>query len=245
MNNIITVKNLSKYFEEDGKTLEVLSNINLEIIEGEFFIIVGPSGSGKSTLLRIMSGLEEDFQGSIVLGENSKKEDFGFIFQQFALLPWLTVFDNVKIGLLSKKMTSGERYDIVMDELKKLNLEKFAKNFPKELSGGMKQRVGIARALVTKPKIIFMDEPFSSLDSFTAEELCQEAYEIWERTKTTIIMVTHLIPEALELASRVAVLTSRPGKLQAILENKLSYPRQKRSQSFFDMEDKLTSLIKI
>lgn len=245
MSNVITVKNLSKYFEEDGQTLEVLSNINLEIIDGEFFIILGPSGSGKSTLLRIMSGMEKEYQGSVELGENSKKEDFSFIFQQFALLPWLSVFDNVKIGLLSKKMSEHDRYDIVMDELKKINLEKFAGSLPKELSGGMKQRVGIARALVTKPKIIFMDEPFSALDSFTAEELRKDVYEIWERTKTTMIMVTHLIPEALELATRVAVLTSRPGKLQAILEDKLPYPRQKRSQGFFDMEDKLTGLIKL
>lgn len=241
---IISLKNISKTFEEDGKSLAALKDINLEINQGEFFIFLGPSGSGKSTLLRIMSGLEKNYQGKVELEQDISQKDFSFIFQQFALLPWLTVFENVELGLLTRHIPKEERYLKVMGELKKLGLERFAKTFPKELSGGMKQRVGIARALVTNPKIIFMDEPFSALDSFTAEVLRKEVLEIWQRTKTTIIMVTHLVSEALELADMVAVLTSRPGQIEAVLENPLPRPRQKRSQQFYNLEDKLTGLIK-
>lgn len=242
--SIISLKNISKTFVEDSKTLVVLKDINLEINEGEFFIFLGPSGSGKSTLLRIMSGLEKDFQGKIQMGEQISGSDFSFVFQQFALLPWMSVFENVEIGLLARNVPKAQRYGRVMDELQKLGLQKFAKNSPKELSGGMKQRVGIARALVTNPKIIFMDEPFSSLDSFTAGELRSEVLEIWQLTKTTAVMVTHLISEAIELSDRIAVLTSRPGQIEQVVENPLPRPRKIRSQEFYALEDKLYKLIK-
>lgn len=250
---IISLRNISKTFKEDSRELTALKDINLEIKEGEFFIFLGPSGSGKSTLLRIMSGLEKDFQGKVILDKDISKSDFNFtakqegiafIFQQFAILPYLTVFENVEIGLLARDVPKAERHQRVMAELTKLGLNKFAESFPKELSGGMKQRVGIARALVTNPKIIFMDEPFSALDSFTAEELRKEILTIWQRSKVTMVMVTHLISEALELADRIAVLTPRPGTIEAVVENKLPRPRQKRSQEFFNMEDRLYKLIK-
>ncbi len=243
--NIITLKNISKSFQEDQKVLTVLEGIDLEIKEGEFFIVLGPSGSGKSTLLRIMSGLEKQFSGSLKLEKGITQTDFSFIFQQFALLPWMSVYQNVELGLLTRKVKPNQRHLLVMTELEKLGLEKFAKSMPRELSGGMKQRVGIARALVTKPKVIFMDEPFSALDSFTAAVLRKEVLDIWSHLKTTIVMVTHLIPEALELADRIAVLTSRPGKLDAVVENTLSRPRQLRSEGFFKMEDQIAALIKI
>ena len=243
--SIITLKNIGKDFSEDNKLLTVLKDINLEIKMGEFFIFLGPSGSGKSTLLRIMSGLEKQFEGHLALDPSVNKSDFSFVFQQFALLPWMTIFENVEIGLLARNIPKNERHLTVMTELKRLGLEKFALSYPKELSGGMKQRVGIARAIVTKPKIIFMDEPFSALDSFTAEELRQEILNIWQVTQTTMVMVTHLISEALELGDKIAVLTPRPGKIAAILQNPLPRPRQKRSKGFFVMEDKLTNLIKL
>lgn len=241
---IVTLKNISKTFKEDRQQLTVLKDINLEIKTGEFFVFLGPSGSGKSTLLRIMSGLEKDFEGSVSLGEGASSSDLSFIFQQFALLPWLPVFENVEIGLIGRNIPKKEREQKVMDELTKLGLGKFAKSYPKELSGGMKQRVGIARALVTQPKIIFMDEPFSALDSFTAEELRHEVLSIWEKTGTTIVMVTHLVSEALELADRIAVLTPRPGQIKKIVEVKLDRPRQKRSKDFYELEDLLTGSIK-
>lgn len=241
---IISLKNISKTFIEDGKKLQALEDINLETQEGEFFVILGPSGSGKSTLLRIMSGLEKEFSGQLNYA-GVTQEDFSFVFQQFALLPYLTVFQNVELGLLARGVPKHQRAGKVLAELKKLGLEKFVKSYPKEVSGGQKQRVGIARALVTNPKIIFMDEPFSSLDSFTAQVLRKEVLDIWETSKTTIIMVTHLISEALEVSDRIAVLTSRPGKIEQVLENPLSRPRQLRSEGFFKMEDKISELIKL
>lgn len=245
MESIISLKNISKTFVEDYKELTVLENINVEINKGEFFVILGPSGSGKSTLLRIMSGLEKEFMGQLELREGINSKDLSFVFQQFALLPYLTVFQNVELGLLTREVPKNQRHERVLTELKKLGLEKFAKSYPKELSGGMKQRVGIARALVTNPKVIFMDEPFSALDSFTACELRTEVLKIWQETHATIVMVTHLISEALELSGRIAVLTSRPGKIAEILQNPLSRPRQMRSKGFFKIEDKIKSLIKI
>jgi NitT/TauT family transport system ATP-binding protein len=245
MSTIITLKNVSKYFEEAAvKKLPVLENIDLEIQAGEFFILVGPSGSGKSTLLRIMSGLEKSYKGEVVLDKHISRSDFSFVFQQFALLPWLTVFENVEMGLLAKKMDEKTRHEIVTRELKQFGLEKFAKSFPRDLSGGMRQRVGIARALATEPKIIFMDEPFSELDSFTAEELRKELLGIWMNRKPTIIMVTHIVAEALELADRIAVLTARPARLERVVKNTLPRPRQMRSTDFFSLEDQLYHLIR-
>lgn len=241
----ISLTNITKRFKEDSKELTVLRDIDLEIKMGEFFVILGPSGSGKSTLLRIMSGLEKEYLGKVTLGPGVKKSDFSFVFQQFALLPWMTIYQNVELGLLARNVPQSKRHERIIVELEKLGLDKFADSYPKELSGGMKQRVGIARALVTDPKIIFMDEPFSALDSFTAEELRQEILSIWERTKITIVMVTHLISEALELSDRIAVLTSRPGTVEEVVRNNLSRPRKKRSADFFEMEDKLIALVKI
>lgn len=245
MNSAISLKNISKIFHEDDNTdLITLKNISFEIGEGEFFVIVGPSGSGKSTLLRIMSGLEKEYSGEMKLAERYSRVDFGFVFQQFALLPWLSVYQNIEFGLLSKVSDCSERKQVVDRELKEFGLEKFAFSYPRELSGGMKQRVGIARALAIDPKIIFMDEPFSELDSFTAEELRKELLRIWLQRKITVIMVTHLIDEALELADRIAVLTPLPGRIEKIIDVNLPRPRNKRSQEFYGMYDALYKIIK-
>ena len=245
MPSIISLKNVSKYFDETPDLkLPVLVDIDLEIESGEFFVLVGPSGSGKSTLLRIMSGLEKAHKGEVVLGQGMTSRDMSFVFQQFALLPWLTVFENVELGLLSKNLDEKTRREIVMRELKQFGLEKFAHSHPRELSGGMRQRVGIARAMATEPKIIFMDEPFSELDSFTAEELRQELLGIWAQRRPTIVLVTHIVAEALELADRIAVLTPRPARIEKVVKNTLPRPRMMRSSDFFRLEDQLYSLIR-
>jgi len=244
--NSLTLEHVHKIFKDfNGHRLEALVDVNLSIKEGEFFILLGPSGCGKSTLLRIMSGLESEFQGKVSYGEGISVKDFSFVFQQFALLPWLTVEENVALGLIAENKPPADIHKIVTAELKQLGLEKFAGHYPKELSGGMKQRVGIARALAINPKIMFLDEPFSALDSFTATALRKELARIWEERKITIVMVTHNIPEALELADRIAVMSARPGKIEAIAENTLPRPRELRSQAFFELEDKLASLVKI
>ena len=243
--NAITLKNVKKVFTDNpGHPLHVLDVINLTIKKGEFFIFLGPSGAGKSTLLRIISGLEKEFSGSVTFARGINRKDTGFVFQQFALLPWLSVYDNVNLPLLKSSLTEKARRERVLMELERFGLEKFRNHKPHELSGGMKQRVGIARALVRKPKILFMDEAFSELDSFTAEDLRQEILAVWQELHPTIIMVTHLISEAIELADRIAVLTPRPSRIEEVVVNHMPRPRAKRSQRFFGLEDRLYSLVK-
>lgn len=242
---IITLKNVSKSFAATGgRAAFALERIDLEIRAGEIFILVGPSGCGKSTLLRIMSGLEKKFTGSLAYAPGIERNDIRFVFQQFALLPWLSVEQNVELALLKHSADPRERKEIAQKELKRLGLERFRNAHPKELSGGMRQRVGIARALVSKPKIIFMDEPFSELDSFTADTLRKEVLDIWQAEKPTIVMVTHIVEEALELGDRIAALTPHPGKIERILSNTLPRPREKRSEPFYKLEDQLFSIIK-
>jgi ABC-type nitrate/sulfonate/bicarbonate transport system ATPase subunit len=242
MKTIFTLQNVYKTFVEDKRRLQVLENISLHITEGEFFVMVGPSGSGKSTLLRIISALEKEFVGNLT--RDPSAEDMGFVFQQFGLLPWLTVYQNIELGLLSKKLPAHHLKQVIDRELKQFQLEKFAHIFPRDLSGGMQQRVGLARAFATDPKVIFLDEPFSELDSFTANELRQELLRVWQERKLTVIMVTHIIEEAIELADRVAVLTPRPGRIEKIVTNTLARPRSRRSPEFFTLADELYQLIK-
>lgn len=252
MSTAIEVKNVTKIFKRESEPdLVVLKNINLKIDQGMFFVFLGPSGSGKSTLLRLMSGLDTDFGGEIFFGEGIKKTDFSFVFQQFALLPWLTVFDNVALGLRARGTNEKEVSIKVFRELERFGLRNFAHAHSRELSGGMRQRVGIARALITEPKIIFMDEPFSELDSFIAERLRSELLAIWRgimdgkntAAQPTIIMVTHLIAEAIELADKIAVLTPLPGKIEEIVTNDLPRPRNRRADNFWHLEDRLYKLI--
>ncbi len=246
MSTIITQKNISKIFKDfKGHKFQALHDINLTIEEGEFFILLGPSGCGKSTLLRIMSHLESDFKGTQEYRSDIRREDMAFVFQQFALLPWLTVEQNVSIGLEARGELTKENKKEIAELLKSLGLEKFAHEYPKGLSGGMKQRVGIARALAVNPKIMFLDEPFSALDSFNAKTLRADLIKIWKERKMTVVMVTHNIEEALELGDRIGIMSSRPGTLGEIVVNTLPRPRELRSKEFFDMEDKLTSLVKI
>ncbi|MCX6780831.1 MAG: ABC transporter ATP-binding protein, partial [Candidatus Magasanikbacteria bacterium] len=204
------------------------------------------SGCGKSTLLRSMSGLDTASHGTVQLAHTISSNDMSFVFQQFALLPWLTVEENIGMGLVAREELSDVvKYSRVERELTRFHLEKFRKSFPRELSGGMKQRVGIARALATDPKIIFMDEPFSALDSFTAEELRGELLEIWSERRPTIVMVTHNIPEALELGDRIAIMTPRPGQLERMIHNELPRPRAVRSPEFFALQDEIQKLIRL
>jgi len=242
--NIVIIRDLYKIYQQGEINVTALNHISLDIQAAEFLALMGPSGSGKSTLLRIASGLEKSYKGEVILGPEISRQDMSFVFQQFGLLPWLTVYQNIELGLLAKNLDDNSRQEIVTKELKQFGLLKFANNFPKELSGGMKQRVGIARALATEPKIIFMDEPFSELDSFTAEELRQELLQIWATRRPTIMMVTHIVAEALELADRIAVLTPRPAHLERVVKNTLSRPRILRSSDFYRLEDQLYSLIK-
>jgi ABC-type nitrate/sulfonate/bicarbonate transport system ATPase subunit len=243
----LTLKNISKNFNENtAKPLAVLRHINLEIMTGEIFVFLGPSGCGKSTLLRIMSGLDQIYQGSLIHGASTQDKNLhmGFVFQQFALLPWLTIFQNVELPLVSQSLTTGERHQRVFQELERLGLEAFAGSRPHELSGGMRQRAGIARALVNQPNILLMDEPFSELDSFTAAELRLELLKIWREQHLTIVLVTHITEEAIELGDHIAVLTSRPSHVEKLISNPLPRPRHTRSPAFFQLQDELQELVR-
>jgi len=242
---LLTLTNVGKTFcSPDGKRVAAVRNISLKIRQGEFFVLLGPSGSGKSTLLRIMSGLEQAHEGTVSFARGVTAQDMAFVFQQFALLPWLTVRQNIEFGLLSRGVDADERRKKSMRVMRRLGLSSFADVSPRELSGGLRQRVGIARALVVEPKIIFMDEPFSELDSFTAEDLRKEVLRIWSESGVTIVMVTHLISEAIELADRIAVLTPRPASIERMVVNTIPRPRTLRSPEAFRLEDLLYRLVK-
>lgn len=245
-NSYIKLENCSLEFKLNFRhqNLKVLNNVTVDIKKGEFFVFLGPSGSGKSTLLRVMSGLEKGYTGSMILDSSLTTDDMSFVFQQFALFPWLSVYDNIALGLLARDEDPAMIKKKVLKVAKELGLDKFLHSHPKELSGGMKQRVGIARALVTDPKVIFMDEPFSGLDSFIASELRKELLRIWEEKGVTIILVTHLVSEAVEMADRIAIVTPRPASIEKIIENKLARPRKNRTKAFYELEDIITEIVR-
>jgi len=251
MEPILTVKNLSKAFLNGQQELHALEDVSFSVERGEFFVVIGPSGCGKSTLLRILAGLQHSGKGSVVFSPHEAVERRAMVFQSFALFPWLTVRQNIGFGLAMEGDIVGNKrhggksdQEIVEFYLEDLGLKDFADHYPRELSGGMKQRVGLARALAVDPEILLMDEPFSQLDAFTAKTLRNEVLKTWHREKMTVIMVTHLIEEAVELADRILVMTSRPGKVEAILNNSVPRPRNERTPEFWDLEDKLSEIIK-
>lgn len=242
--NIVEIKDLTKAVTEDKKLFEILNRVTFGIEKESFTTLIGPSGCGKSTLLRILAGLIPATSGTITWEEN-KKPTIAFVFQTFALFPHLTIEQNVEFGLKMQGVTKNKREKTVKDLLEEVGLVGTEKKYPNELSGGMRQRVGIARALAIEPDLLLMDEPFSALDEFTAENLRKLLLKIWKDRKITILMVTHLISEAIEMSDQIIAMTPRPGTVEEVMENKLDRPRNKRSHEFFTMEDKLQSILKV
>jgi NitT/TauT family transport system ATP-binding protein len=223
----IQFQNVSKQFAVKQPTLDrkpfftAIDDISLDVQVGEFMVIVGPSGCGKSTLLDLLAGLAEPSRGQILL--DGKKIsgpalDRGVVFQQYALFPWRTALGNVEFGLEAKGVPEKERRQRAREHLDLVGLSGFEDRHPHELSGGMKQRVAIARALAYDPEVLMMDEPFAALDAQTRETLQDELIRIWEKSKKTIIFITHGIDEAVYLGSRVAVMTSRPGRIKRVID---------------------------
>jgi NitT/TauT family transport system ATP-binding protein len=221
-----------------GHELKVLDNIDLAINPGEFLALLGQSGSGKSTILRCLTGLIEPTAGRALCNGKSLggvNPDASVVFQTFALYPWLTVAQNVAVGLMSRKVGREERDAAVDRAIELIGLGNYHAAYPRELSGGMRQRVGIARALVSKPKLLCLDEAFSALDVLTAENLRQELISLWRSPASglsSVFMVTHNIEEAVEMATRIVVVFPRPGRIGLVLENRLPYPRDTKDPEF-------------
>jgi NitT/TauT family transport system ATP-binding protein len=234
-NALIELKNLTKIFDSNGKSVSAIKDMDLEINEGEFVSIIGPSGCGKTTILRMIAGLEKPSDGEVwergklVEGPGPNR---GMVFQEFALFPWRTVIKNIEFGLEIKGLPIEERREIALEYIDLVNLEGFENAHPNELSGGMKQRVGIARALANDPDVLLMDEPFGSLDAQTRNIMQKELLRIWEKTSKTVIFVTHSVDEALYLSNRVVVLTARPATVKRVFSIDLPRPRDRAGKEF-------------
>lgn len=231
MTDYIILENISKSYPGASGKLAV-KEISLKVEQGEFFCLVGPSGCGKSTLLKIIAGIETSTSGSLI-----KPANISMVFQGGALLPWMSVEDNIAFGLKMLNTPKHLEKSSVLEYVKIVGLEGLSKKYPRQLSGGQKQRVGIARALVTKPEVLLLDEPFSALDELTTFELHKDLLKIWQETKITVIMVSHLLAEAILLSERIGVMSQ--GSLKEVIEIDLPRPRDKRSAEFYALEDDL------
>jgi NitT/TauT family transport system ATP-binding protein len=248
---VLEVKNVSKRFVEDGNEVVALEGVNFAVNDDEFICLVGPSGCGKSTMLRIISGLETPtggeviFEGKPITGPTPK---ISMVFQLFGLLPWKTAQENVEVPLEVIGVPKAKRVEVAHEYLRQVKLEGFENVYPHDLSGGMKQRVGIARALALNPEILLMDEPFSSLDELTARALRDLVLTIWRKkdeNPNSIIMVSHNVEEAVYIADRVLVFSPRPGRIIGEVDVDIPRPRfeHRRDQKYFETVDRVMDLL--
>jgi len=240
----LRLDHLGKVFERDGKTVSVLEDLNLEVADGEFVCFVGPSGCGKSTLLNLVGGFIPPTSGSIAIdGEPVHGPDPRriLVFQERGVFPWLTVEGNIGFGL--SKLTRAERRERIAHYVQLVRLDGFEHSYPSDLSGGMKQRLQVARALAVNPDILYLDEPFGALDSVTRLIMRGELLRIWQAERRTILFVTHDIDEAVQLADRVVVLSSRPAKIQEIVTIDIPHPRNLSAPRYLELRDQLLNRI--
>lgn len=249
MKELLFVKDIKKKYDVNGKEINVFKDLSFTLMDGEFVSIVGPSGCGKSTILRIVAGLEKPSSGSVIFEGKpvrGKNREISMVFQNFGLFPWLNVIDNIAIGLEAQGMNKEERYCISKKYIEKVGLDGYEETYPSELSGGMKQRVGVARALAVQPILLCMDEPFSALDPLTAENLREEVLLLWEDKEfppDSVLMITHNIEEAVYMSDRVLVLSEKPARLIKDVPIKLDRPRNKKSEEFQEYTDAIYSLL--
>ncbi len=245
----LCVQKISKIFDYQSQPLTVLQDVDLSLKSNEFVCLVGASGCGKSTLLNIVAGLTAPTSGRILVDQEEVTgpgSDRGMVFQAYSLFPWLTVAKNIEFGLKLQKLSKRERRERIAYYLEVVGLSRFANAFPKQLSGGMKQRAAIARALANEPEVLLMDEPFGALDAQTKEQLQLFMREMWERTHTTILMVTHDVEEAIFLSSRVAVMEAHPGRIKESVEIELPEHRElemKSEVSFIQLKRRITTML--
>lgn len=243
---MINLENVTKSFTHDGQDQVVLQDINLNVDKEEFLCIVGPSGCGKTTLLRMIAGLDFPTNGRIMEEEteiSGPSIERGYVFQQYSLFPWLNVLENVTFGLELKEMGAEERVLKAREYLKMVGLSAVESSYPKELSGGMKQRVAIARSLVNDPHVLLMDEPFSALDVQTRHKLQEELVRIWKEEQKTVIFVSHNVDEAVFLADRVVVLSRNPGKVIKSFKIELNRIRDRTTPQFLELKKEITSYL--
>jgi NitT/TauT family transport system ATP-binding protein len=242
---VLELRNISVSLNDRGRVVPVLKDISLSIPDRQFLCIAGPSGCGKSTLLRVMMGLLSPTSGTLLddgqplAGVNLNA---AMVFQSFALLPWLTVQGNVELGLKARNLSEEDARRRAAFYLDKVGLDGYEEAYPAELSGGMKQRAGLARALAVEPDMLFMDEPFAGLDPLTSANLREEVLTLWsdqDLPVRTVVMITHLIEEAVLMADRVVVLSSRPGRVVADMPILLERPRNKRAEGFDAVVDSI------
>jgi NitT/TauT family transport system ATP-binding protein len=223
----ISIRNLRKEFQTRQGLFTALDDISLDIAPGTFFMIVGPSGCGKTTLLRILAGLEEASSGEITVRHTDPaKPANAMVFQGDSIFPWMTVWDNAAYGLAMRNAPKSEIRDVVGHYLDRTGLTRFADRYPHQLSGGMKQRVSIARAFATDAEVLLMDEPFSALDEQNKTLLQEELLRIWDETKKTVLFITHSVDEAVTLGDRIMVMTANPGREKALIDIPFPRPRQ-------------------
>jgi|TARA_Y100000310_G_scaffold339470_1_gene432200 NitT/TauT family transport system ATP-binding protein len=240
----IVVQNVNKCFNQrvKGKEVYALDVVNFSIKKGEFFVLLGPSGCGKTTLLNIMAGFETPTTGKVLIdGKEVTAPDTRHVtmFQEHALLPWRTVLYNVEYGLEMQDLEGEKKKKIVEKYLRLVGLEGSENLRPSEISGGMKQRVQLARTLAVNPDIIFMDEPLGALDHFTRERLQKELIDIWKKEKKTIVLITHNITSAIMLADRIAVMSPLPGRIKRIIDVPIKRPRDRFSSKFIKIEKEI------
>jgi NitT/TauT family transport system ATP-binding protein/sulfonate transport system ATP-binding protein len=242
----LAVKGVSKRFDIAGQTVEALRNVELTIHKGEFVCLIGASGCGKSTLLRIIAGFETPTAGSVEMYGNAITEpgpERGMVFQDFALFPWLTVRQNIGFGPKQRGLPAAQLDELASHYTEMVGLTQFADYFPGQLSGGMKQRVAIARVLANDCEVLLMDEPFGALDALTREKLQQDLLEIWARTRVTVIFVTHSVEEAVVLSDRVVVMTAGPGRIEQDARIELARPREVSAPDFNQVRRDITQLL--
>ena len=246
MQSHIQINAVNKIFSTGGREVVALENINLDVRRGEFICLLGPSGCGKSTLLNAVAGFSSPTTGSILVDGKPVQApgpERGMVFQEYALFPWMTVEKNIAFGLEIKKMPKAQINEKVGALLEMLNLQDFRDRYPKDLSGGMRQRVAIARVLALDSPIMLMDEPFGALDSLTRRNLQDELLRIWMEFKKTIIFVTHSIEESIYLADRIVVMTYRPGTIKKDIRVTMPHPRDPSSAEFNELKKALSLLV--
>ena len=237
----LVLSRVSAHFaDEEAKDAPALKDISFSVPAGGFVSIAGPSGAGKSTLMRVILGLMPHTSGTVVRNFSTS----AMVFQNYALFPWLTALENTAFGLRMRGMPRRERERIAREKLQEVGLEHLENHYPNALSGGQRQRVGLARALAISPDLLIMDEPFSNLDTITAEALKADLLKIWRAYGMTILMVNHLIPDAIELSDQIIVMGAHPGHIEKTMLVDLPRPRDVRSAQFFKQVDLLTEAIR-